>query len=520
MCVGLTFRVTLLVVGIAIPILATLLSFLFPTLIIKLKPFLVYPALFGYKYQTPFARYLHFPNLGQTTYIVLFIILNIVLTAVDYHSIQPSTWYATRPQEICSKVAARTGVIAMALAPLTFLFAGRNNVLLWLTNWDHGTYILLHRWIARLFNLHVVIHSIGELWAYVDNGSYATNLPQAWWIWGCVATVAAVAMCVKSVFRIWKYELFLLLHIVLAVFVLVGTWYHLIYRFDYQWGYHYMLYACFGVWAFDRILRIVLLARNGYRTATLTSLGPITRVDISGTVPMDNAGTHGYVYFPVVRKWAPWENNPFSVIPSHLLQPQAPLSSSTSAGSSSGHLDTPSNEKALQLGTPLSVRQPGSPNGITFYVKSHSGLTRQLHSVASATGTTRALVEGPYGHQSGITCDRLITIAGGVGITATLPYFATHHQSKLYWSVKMPMQPLVDDITSSALFHSDKEREVKVGGRFDMKEIIEIESATCKGVLGVVVCGPAGMCDDARKAVVELGRKGKKIEMMIEAFSW
>lgn len=82
------------------------------------------------------------------------------------------------------------------------------------------------------------------------------------------------------------------------------------------------------------------------------------------------------------------------------------------------------------------------------------------------------------------------------------------------------MQPLVDDISSSALFHGEKEKEVKVGGRFDMMEIIEIESRNCKGVLGVVVCGPAGMCDDARKAVVELGKKGKKIDLRVEAFSW
>lgn len=85
------------------------------------------------------------------------------------------------------------------------------------------------------------------------------------------------------------------------------------------------------------------------------------------------------------------------------------------------------------------------------------------------------------------------------------------------------MQALVDDITSSALFNKEspvKESEVRVGGRFDMREVLEIEAGNTRGVLGVVVCGPAGMCDDVRKVVVDLGKKGRKVEMRVEAFSW
>lgn len=46
-----------------------------------------------------------------------------------------------------------TGVMSYALAPPTVLFARRNNVLLWLTNWSHATFLLLYRWMARLFIL-------------------------------------------------------------------------------------------------------------------------------------------------------------------------------------------------------------------------------------------------------------------------------------------------------------------------------------------------------------------------------
>lgn len=499
--------VILLATAVGFPVFCTVLSFFFPTLAFKVTPYLVYPAFMARHHQSIY-HYFHLPTYGQTIYIAGFFLLNILLTGINISSIQPSTWYSSTAQEITSFIAARTGIIAMALAPLTFLFAGRNNILLWCTNWDHGTYLLLHRWVARIFTLHVVIHSIGELWVYVDNGSYASELPLPYWIWGCVGTVACVAMCIKSIFRTWRYELFLILHIILAVFVLAGTWYHLVYRFEYRWGYHWMLYACFAVWVFDRILRVALVVRNGRLDATLTQLGPIVRVDLEG-VNWTGPGRHGYVYFPLVRKWAPWESHPFSVIPSHLL-----AAARGSSGSSDG-----ANTPKLETGSGVPVLISPATRGITFYVKAHSGLTRTLYALASKGSPTTALLEGPYGHSSIPTCDRLIMIAGGVGITATLPFLGTHHNAKLYWSVRDHMRPLVSDIEGSKVL-AGGEKEVVVGGRFNLREVIEIEAAQGGEVLGVVVCGPSGMCDEVRRIVVCLGRRGKKVDLKVEAFSW
>src|SRR5690606_8172369 len=98
-------------------------------------------------------------------------------------------------------------VIAFALAPLTLLFAGRNNILLYLTNWSYSTYILLHRWIARIFTLQVIAHSITELAYYWK--VHAEESKQPYWIWGIVATLACCIMVVISVlwFRRLSYEI-------------------------------------------------------------------------------------------------------------------------------------------------------------------------------------------------------------------------------------------------------------------------------------------------------------------------
>lgn len=58
-------------------------------------------------------------------------------------------------------VSDRTGVISFANFPIIWLFGMRNNLLMWLTGWDFGTYNNFHRWVARVATLQAVVHSIG-----------------------------------------------------------------------------------------------------------------------------------------------------------------------------------------------------------------------------------------------------------------------------------------------------------------------------------------------------------------------
>jgi hypothetical protein len=198
----------------------------------RVKPYLIWPSLIGSYHvrALPFALG-NAPTIGQTWYIFLFVILNIALTAGGYHSFQhPSNaWFPDVWQEIMAYVSARTGVLAFALAPLVVLLSGRNNVLLWLTDWSHSTYMLLHRWVARVFTLQVILHSILEFMLYKRQSKLDTEQKEPYWIWGIVATMACVIMVVVSSlwFRRKSYEIFLVMHIILAVFVIAGSWYHI-----------------------------------------------------------------------------------------------------------------------------------------------------------------------------------------------------------------------------------------------------------------------------------------------------
>lgn len=65
------------------------------------------------------------------------------------------------------------------------------------------------------------------------------------------------------------------------------------------------------------------------------------------------------------------------------------------------------------------------------------------------------------------------------------------------------------------------EHEIVTGKRMDLAGVLTREVASGWKDLGVVVCGPSGMCDDVRQLVVSILKESKvKIELDVEAFSW
>ena len=324
----------MLVTGFAAPILLTMLACLpgISALVRRLRPYLVWPSIFGTYHVRPLPYLLgNVPTAGQSLYIIMFVVLNIIFTAVNIESRQPSAWYPTVWREIMAYVLFRTGVYAYIMAPLLFLFAGRNNILLWLTNWSHSTFLVLHRWIARIFTLQAIIHSVLAVHVYRADGMYDMQLSMPYWIWGCVATVVAVVLTFGSglFVRKFAYEVFLIMHIVLSVILVVGCWYHAYDLYKFLGGYQVWLYAVFGVWVFDRVARIARIIVAGPRHAKVTEVGEeFLRIDVPGVRWGADPGKHVYVYFPTLHKFRPWENHPFSVLPTAMLTPTVSHASS------------------------------------------------------------------------------------------------------------------------------------------------------------------------------------------------
>ena len=555
------YGLALLLIGALTPVAFTLLLFfpLIPTLIGRIRPYLVYPSTYGGHHVQALPQDIgNAPTMGQGLYIVMFVSLNIIYTAVGHESVQPNAIYKTAREEILLYIANRTGVIAFALLPLVILFASRNNFLLWITNWSHATYLLFHRHVARIFMMHCTVHSIVEIKLYRSQGVYVEEMKLRYWIWGVVATVAACALVIFSVrlFRGMNYEIFLILHIVLAVLLLVGCWYHVGLLFKRKWGYEYWLYIAFGVWGFDRGLRLLRLARNGVLRAEMQELGTsgVVRVDILNVHWSPSPGQHAYISWPGLSWWRAWQNHPFSVIPlSHCQHAEkeiesaitVPLTGSTSASSvKKGPTITVVTdlEKAVSQSRSIPLHdRPVTRPGIRLYVKKHRGLTSRLRNARSVL----AFLEGPYrnhnvsiSHTAGVlTCDKLILLAGGIGITGVASWIRAHPNVQLYWSVREHSKALVDDVQQSGLLDPlDRTGRVSVtvtGGEHPRRNLMEtiehdamdaLHDSVGSGIrVGVISCGSPEFCDSARSAVVDIGRRTDglmELRYVEEAFGW
>ena len=483
----------------------------------KMRPYLVYPSLIG-TYQVRPLPYLlgNGPTIGQSLYVIGFFILNLILTAVNYKTTQPHAWYATEGKEVTAYIFYRTGTLAFVLIPLVLLFSSRNNILLWMTNWSHSTFVLLHRWLARMFALQALLHTLLALPLY-----YPAEAKKTYWIWGAVATVATMILVVASglYVRAFVYEFFLITHILLSVFVIVGCWYHIKFWIGLTWGYENWLYVACAVWFFDRLARVGRILKNGVHRAKVTDLGGgYVRVDIVGIRWGSEPGKHVYTYFPTLNPQRPWENHPFSVVPTAMLQPpcRSPSSDIVGPSAESGHIDMEKHDRFTER-----VRAaPGSRPiiGLTLFIKKSTGMTKRLQ----AQGGLLTLLDGPYPNNSikeTLRCDRVLLIGGGIGITGLLPWVVSHWNVKLCWSVKETATSLVEAV--DGVLSGIAEKEVRVGNRLNINKLLAEEMDSGWPTVGVVVSGPGGLCDDARAAVAAAGRKGKTVfQLEVDAYSW
>ncbi|KAM0276282.1 hypothetical protein ACHAQH_006912 [Verticillium albo-atrum] len=494
------FNLIILLTGAGIPILCSLLRFIpFPKSVVsKFYAYIIEPPVFGSSHNVPVLNNSAIvPTRGQALFLLYLFAINIIGSFVMLDQKSPNSWWGSKQEEFLSLYSNRVGMLSFANLPLLILYAGRNNILLWITNWSHSTFLLLHRWVAFICMLEAVLHSAVYLDVHV---------------------------------RIYKD------HSEIEAWVLMAI----------------------GVWVFDWFIRAVRIAQNGVKTAYVTKIDDdYLRVDIPG---LDSHG-HVYLYFPTLN-WRLWESHPFSVIG------HSPLGSGSAVASTGDALPKVSEKVSPNVSeggveaasssasSRASVRH--GPIGTTLYIRLQTGTTSSLAQKAGSSIGVPVLVESSYGGESLYPGDghvqlstaypNLITIAGGVGITAVLPVLsnaesliAPHGTKKLFWCVRSSSAALVASVQSVVAASSiaaeeklvpvpgrnvtrwgDVDVEVSVGERFDFRALLEAELSgeDAKAGTTVMVCGPAGMADEVRNVVTALGRHGAVVRYVEEAFAW
>ncbi|KFY04042.1 hypothetical protein V490_00012 [Pseudogymnoascus sp. VKM F-3557] len=292
---------------------------------------------------------------------------------------------------------------------------------------------------------------------------------------------------------------------------------------------------------------------------------------------------HYYLYQPLKwRGWenhpftlAGWEtiDDGEPIISNTEPPPTTKTSTDDDVSPASASLDTSSNSGSGL--TNSAQPQPQARYKFLFYIRPSTGWTKRLRDECikhpSGPLETRVLLEGPYGETTPLHhFENIILLAGGTGIAGALPYLNEHiarlaqgttvtHSITLVWAAKQAA--MIHDLAVRELatvlkredvkvtFHATSNRkfgrmggnvndtatevkddlavEVRVNyGRPDVRgKVLEVvqevrEAGSQGGRIAVLVCGPAGMADEARGAVHVALKSGVRVEYIEETFGW
>ncbi|KAL4880664.1 ferric reductase like transmembrane component-domain-containing protein [Aspergillus karnatakaensis] len=463
------YGLVLLITGAVIPIAFSLFRFLpLPgEWMTNFEAKYVNPPLIGARHNVPYLWNTAMrPTREQAFFLAYILIINVVLCSVGIESARDSTWYKDREREIVFYVSNRAGYLSFANIPLLVLYSSRNNVLLWVTNWSHSTYLLLHRWIAMIAVIEACLHSTIYLQVYDSDGNHTSESQLPYWFWGIIATLSMSVMVPASILPIRQkfYELFLAWHVFFFLLAMIGCFLHIWYRYAWQWGYENWIYIAFAIWGFDRVLRILRIARHGLLDAQISVVDDdYMKIEVRDV----SADGHVYLYFPTLT-WRFWEDHPFSVLSSTRIcratQHLANHPSSQTTSSSGSLQEQEKEEEITTLKSPATNVVAVTENKITgssrdtrhyhdsltLYVRTHTGITSYLRTPRASIPV---LVETGYYPRSILglephSAPNVLAFAGGVGVTALTSILSQHSgYHKLFWASRS--KALVESVRES-----------------------------------------------------------------------
>ncbi|CZT13152.1 hypothetical protein WAI453_001979 [Rhynchosporium graminicola] len=459
------------------------------------------------------------------------------------------SWWEANHYKVVAELRGRSGMLSVINMIPLIIFAGRNNPLIPILQISFDTYNLMHRWLGRMVIFLALIHT--WCWAYVKykafgwSGLFRQLADDPFATWGMVAIAAMIIIFITafSPVRHAFYETFLDIHIIMAAFALGGTWLHC--SIAHLPVVPYIQAPCI-LWAVERFYRLVVIFRANYTSkgwtyATVEALpGDTCRVTMHLPKKMRiTPGCHAYLRFLKIN---PLECHPFSIA---WVEDQP----------ANGHVSLPTSEKNNEITLP----DKDLVTNVSFIIGAQTGFTRKLFNKASACSprflTLKAAMEGPYaGHHSLDSYGHVVLVAGATGITHQIGF--TKHlingfnngsiatrKITLIWIVREAdhlewVRPWMDqilrlpgrrDCLTIKLFvtRPKNPREIispsntvqMFPGRPNIKLLMESEVKEQFGAMAVTVCGPGGLADNVREAVLGVQELGV-VDFIEESFTW
>lgn len=490
------------------------------------RKWITIPALFGKK-QAAVQKLGLFsalvPSRIESVISLLFFGLLIGVNAAEIKYIDQDPIFKVKKIALLRYFSDRTGIVCVVLIPILLLFGGRNNFLMWLTRWKYSTFIAYHRWVGRWVALLAFLHSIGYTEYFIQYDTYASNMAETYVIWGVVGTACGCLILFQGLLylrRNW-YETFLVIHIVLAAFFVIGTWYHVI-----ELGFAQVMIAAIVVWGFDRVVRVARVLHFGFPEAQVTLMNDKLEIIVprpSHWKPI--VGGYAWIYFGDKKYF--WQSHPFTYM--------------------------------------------HDEQSVILYTTVHAGITQKIaqklqDNPSGPSMKMRVSIEGPYGCATPIEHHSdVVFVAGGNGIPGMLNEFKhlltnekTKQRIKFNWIVKeltmfeemakhfakLPLsntevnifvtrQPALKSLMGSdesndtdfknegkfdtfsgiSLLQSDFPDINFIMQRPDLDSLVQRDIEEAANSVAFVTCGPPIMVDELRSVIVDkIDKTNKRVD--------
>lgn len=281
-------------------------------LMMLIKKYITLPAVLGKNKQAElssgFIKIL-LPSRLETVIILGYILSCGIFMGINIKVIENDPIFPSKVKALSKYLAVRSGIVATMNVPLLILFAGRNNFLQWVTGINFATFITFHKWISRIIVILVTIHSICYTVLYVPADLF--EMKHQYYIFAIVGTASGCFIFFQSLLAVRRkwYDLFLIIHIVLAIFFMIGSCNHV-----YKLGYIWFIYVGILIWIVDRLIRLCRMFVFGFPLADLKLINSDT-IKLQVPIPKwwkPTKGGFGYVYF--VTQLSFFQSHPFSYV--------------------------------------------------------------------------------------------------------------------------------------------------------------------------------------------------------------
>ncbi|KIW07435.1 uncharacterized protein PV09_02275 [Verruconis gallopava] len=465
------------------------------------------------------------PDNGTTLFVLGFVFFNFILASVHI-PFESRMWLVFSDR--CASLFA-------ANLPLLYLLAAKNQPLKRITGYSYEALNIFHRRLGEMMCLFAFLHMASSFYIYFSMVKPILRI--CFWrfvnnrliLCGICALICYEALYLTSLssFRKRRYELFLVLHVMLQVGGLGFLWFHY---------FSSRVYVLTSVVLFvvDRLVYRLILKSTSVE-AGLEVLEDGETVMLSAHWAITNTRPLVLGRHCVRNGWRPAEHV-FITIPA--------LSSSAIL---QAHPFT-----VASAAPDMTASMPHA--WFSILIRSHGGFSRDLLNYARQHRKVNVRIDGPYGTPEPLhmleDSDHAIVVAGGSGIAVVFP---------LAWSL---LQPLASDFSSDGprpgprrkgkqrkvsliwIIHSashlswiprdyldeltDLGLHVRIPpptatyGRPNVGLIVEdmVHDDWKGGRAGVVVSGPDALNRDVRNACSRLVDEGFNVELTVEKFGW